>query len=295
MPARMDQSVREEQLDSLPGKRFVRWLDGTYVNNNSKAVMGCEFSHEWASRVGHLLRGSGCPKCSEKYRYSALEREAQIDNVTDVAFVSWVDGQYRNAKSKAIVRCSIDGTEWAVAVDSLLNAGNGCPKCAKRYLYSQSERESQLDALPEMSFVRWGLRGYLNAHSKAVMRCPAGHEWEASVNNLLSHGKGCPSCNIGGFNPNMAATLYALRSECGGAIKVGISNDVEFRIKTLRRRTPFPFETVAKLHCDGRTAWQLERMFHFEFENSGFSGFDGSTEWLKFNPTILSLLRILGA
>ncbi|MGI4260836.1 zinc-ribbon domain-containing protein, partial [Klebsiella pneumoniae] len=150
MPARIPQSVREEQLNTLPGKRFVRWADG------------------------------------------------------------W----YKNIFSKAVMKCRNDGHEWPASVGDLINAGNGCPKCADKYVYSAQEREEQLNALAGKRFIQWDGE-YRNKDSKAVMRCDTGHEWVASISSLLNRGSGCPACAKHGFNPDSPATLYALRSRCG--------------------------------------------------------------------------------
>ncbi|MGI4260903.1 GIY-YIG nuclease family protein, partial [Klebsiella pneumoniae] len=78
-------------------------------------------------------------------------------------------------------------------------------------------------------------------------------------------------------------------------IKIGITGNAERRFRELSRETPFEFSTVAQLDGNGNDILDLEKVFHQNFESSGFSGFDGATEWLKFNPDILAIMRILGA
>lgn len=353
MPARIPQHVREEQLNALPGKRFVRWVDG-YNNQRSKAVMCCDKGHEWPATVTNLIdHGRGCPKCStNNIRYSAEDRVCHLNSLPGLRFVCWVDGWHGNF-SKALMRCE-KGHEWPSSVNNLLNHRRGCPKCAGRYSYSPFEREEQLNALPGMQFVRWSsqskatmkcerghewaatvdclvnsgtgcpkcagnhrysaddrvrqlealpgkafvcwVSNYRDKNSKAVMRCDKGHEWDAAVDCLVNEGTGCPSCAKSGYDPSKPGTLYALRNAEGTHIKIGISNTHKRRLAELRRATPFDFEPIHIHHCDdGGIIRDLEKIFHDSFESSGFTKFDGATEWLKFDPQILYLLRILGA
>lgn len=293
MAARVPKHVREEQLNSLPGKKFIRWLDGEYLNNKSKAVMSCDNGHEWSASVDKLVSGyRGCPKCGGTCPFTPSERETQLNSIPNMKFVRW-QVEYRNRLSKAVMICEA-GHEWSASLNKILHGKGGCQKCAGKYRYSPLEREVQLNSLPYATFIRW-VGQYKNCDSRAVMRCRFGHEWEASVEKLVNRGSGCPSCANYGFDQNKAGVLYALISECGGHIKVGISNDLKTRIRKLSSSTPFKFMVASTVKTDGKTVMRLERTIHEAFERSGFKGFDGATEWLKFNPDILSLLRILGA
>ena len=185
-----------------------------------------------------------------------------------------------------------EGHLWTATINSILNDSAGCPKCSGKYRYSQNERESQLNDKPHAMFVCW-VNEYKNAESRAVMQCDKGHVWEASVNSLLNGGTGCPSCAKYGFDPAKPGTLYALRSECGRLIKIGISNNFKRRVGELTKRTPFRFNVVERFDSDGKTIRRLEKAFHVEFESSGLEGFDGATEWLEFTPDILGLMRTL--
>lgn len=129
---------RESQINAKPNVSFVRWAD-EYKNGGSKAVCRCLVDgFEWTASVSDLINnGSGCPQCGGKRRCTAVERIAQINSMPNVAFVRW-DGTYKNAYSKAVCRCAIDGIEWAAVVNSLINNGSGCPQCAQ-YGYSPAK------------------------------------------------------------------------------------------------------------------------------------------------------------
>lgn len=222
-------------------------------------------------------------------RIPAHIREQQINKIPNTTFVRW-DGEYSGSYSKVICRCDA-GHEWSASVHNLL-AGSGCPRCAVirtsgRQRVSTAERIAQINTIPNVDFVRWCDGDYRNAHSKAVCRCGAGHEWVTSVTSLIIQGTGCPRCAEYGYNPSKVSTLYALRSECGTMVKVGISNDYERRQRELTVRTPFSWSCVGMIHSDGALIASLEKAFHGMTEPVTFTEtFDGYTEWRKWVPEI---------
>lgn len=273
--------------------QMTGWAKDGKTGSKRRVAMRClapSCQGEWSPVVNELMRGSGCPYCAAIVRRTPQsEREAQINAIPNIAFVAWPDG-YSNQYSKPLVRCLRDGHEWQAALYSLIGAGHGCPKCAGNYRHTQSEREKQIDAIPNIEFLSWETM-YKGHNTKALVRCRIDNkEWSASVSNLM-RGHGCPSCAKHGFDPTKPGTLYVLRSECGQHVKIGISNNSTQRIATLRRHTPFEFATIEQLHFKvGAGARALEVEAHATFESAGFEGYDGATEWVKFTPEILQWL-----
>jgi hypothetical protein len=287
MPKRIPEQDCIEMLNSMGSKKFVRWVDG-YTNNRSRAVMRCVIDGcEWVATPFNLIHSSsGCPKCSGNYRYSELERINQINNIKNISFIDWV-GVYKNKDSKAVVKCLIDGHEWSASIGSLVNGKKGCPKCGGVYRYTDIERINQINEIENVSFIRWK-SFYKNKFSKVVLNCDKNHEWVTTGRDVVTYGRGCPSCSISGFNKSKNGALYLLRSDCGIYVKVGISNKYENRILTLRKSTPFQFSLIELYeNSSGDLIFNLERMFHKKYESAGFNGFDGATEWLIFSRELL--------
>lgn len=278
---------RIEQIDNLPNVSFVCW-DGDYRNARSKAVCRCDVDgFEWSASVGDLLNGGrGCPQCGGQRRWTADERTEQINNLPNITFVRW-DGEFTGAFSKAVCRCDVDGFEWSARADHLINRGTRCPQCAGNRRWTADERIEQIDNLTGITFVRWDGE-YNGAFSKTICRCDVdGFEWSASVSHLLNGGSGCPQCAEYGYNPSKPGTLYALRSECGTMVKIGISNDYKQRHRRLARATPFEWSCIELLHGDGALIVSLEKAFHGMTEPVTFSEpFDGYTEWRKWTPEL---------
>lgn len=219
----------------------------------------------------------------------ARVREQQINELPNIRFVRWADG-YRNNTSKAVCRCLIDGFEWSVRVDCLISKGVGCPQCAGCRRWTADERIAQINSLPNICFVRW-VGNYKNHKSKAVCRCGVNHEWESSIDHLLSHGRGCPSCAKSGYDQTKAGTLYFLRSECGTMVKIGISNDYVRRHRTLKRETPFSWACTELAHGSGILIAKMEKDLHNQTEPVKFTGkFDGHTEWRRWTEQVQSLI-----
>jgi hypothetical protein len=282
------EETRIQQINDLPNISFVRWVDG-YRNNRSKAICRCDLDgYECAASADGLVNGrSGCHQCAGVRRWTAEERIRQINSLPNISFVRWAD-VFKNAKSKAVCRCEVDGYEWAAEVNCLVNARNKCPQCTDRIPRPAEKRIAQINALPNIFFVRWA-DVYKNSFSKAVCRCDLdGHEWATAVDSLLNAGTGCPACAQSGFNPATPGTLYILRSECGTMVKIGISNNHEQRHGQLKRATPFDWHCIELLHSDdGSLIAELEKELHSWTEQAEFrEPFDGYTEWRKWDDRL---------
>ena len=208
-------------------------------------------------------------------------------------FVRWaVYGEF-GAHKKCVVRCHKDGYEFESEVTSFVHGRCGCPQCAGRRRWTAEERIEQINKLENIEFVSW-VGSYEDNKSKANVRCKVdGFEWCASVQYLVNNHSGCPSCSPGGYNPSKTGYLYALRSECGMYVKVGISNDPKRRHKELERSTPFKFSLVEQISGDGDKIRDLEKRFHQIYKSAGFVEFQGCTEWLVCTPQLLEELREL--
>lgn len=285
MSKQVHSSVRESQINSIDNISFVRW-DGEYKNCYSKAICRCCIDgFEWSSSVTNIIdNGRRCPQCSGKRRWTASDRIKQVNEIGNIEFVGW-RGDYVNVKSKAMVRCGIDGYEWVASVNNVVNNRQGCPQCAGVRRWTASERISQINAHGGAVFVRWA-GVYKNAFSKAVIRCEESHEWESSVDNILRN-RGCPYCANHGYDTNRTGTLYALRSECGSMVKIGISNNHNVRHKTLKRKTPFNFECIELCHGYGAIIKMIEGALHEFMIDVPFDvKFDGSSEWKSWDDRI---------
>ncbi|ATI16520.1 hypothetical protein kpv79_67 [Klebsiella phage vB_KpnM_KpV79] len=180
-----------------------------------------------------------------------------------------------SARVKSHWKCRTCEHEWGATVDNVLR-DHGCPQCAGNAPLTTEVVTERLEGR-NITLLRY--EG--STMEKSQWRCDVcSYEWETSAGSVLS-GRGCPACAEYGYKSSLPGTLYALRSDCGRYVKIGITNNFKRRFRKLKRVTPFDVSVIERIECDGQTARQFEKMFHDKFESAGFTGFDGATEWLQ--------------
>jgi len=156
-------------------------------------------------------------------------------------------------------------------------AGAGCPCCAGQRVCSTT---SLTTLRPDLA-AQWHptLNGELTAEtvlagskSNAWWQCthdPSHPAWEASVANRKRRDDDlCPSCTTTGFKPALDGWLYLVACEGRGLLQIGISNDLDRRLKE-----------------HARSGWQLLDSF----------GPVPGTQAMKLESTLLRFLRASSA
>ena len=289
------EEVRISQVNSREDLKFVRW-ETVFSGVHSRAVFSCNNGHVWTSFLSGALGGAGCRECMAS-RFSNGEADciSKINAIDGYSFVKW-ESEYKNSRSRAVCRCSA-GHEYPVSVIKIVNGGRRCPQCActirsTKQIVPEATRIEDINKTGH-KFVMWDGE-FKNSKTKAVVECSYGHRWSVSINNLVNHGKGCPECFPGGFNQTRDGFVYALRSECGTMIKIGISNKPRARLQKLRSSTPFKFIVIMMKSMSGMDAINTERSFHARYEKAMLSGFDGYSEWLVATNDLIAEITKMG-
>ena len=96
-----------------------------YINCYTKIKHLClKCGHEWSVKPHDLLSGNHCPQCSMRRKsHNQYVSELAIKN-PDIEVV----GEYINANTNIIHRCTSCGYEWMARPSHLLH-GLGCPSC----------------------------------------------------------------------------------------------------------------------------------------------------------------------
>ena len=127
-----------------------------------------------------------------------VSEQEWIDRITKSGegryrFVRW-DGEFKGKRSKAVCRCDVDGYEWSTTASSLIDIGTGCSQCSGKRIWTADERIEQINAKPNIRFVRWDGE-FKGSKTKAVCRCDVdGYEWSTGINDFINSGRGCPQC-----------------------------------------------------------------------------------------------------
>lgn len=283
------------------GQSFVRW-SGDHLNSSSLVLVKCLKHGMYTRSVSDVVnRKLLCSKCYG--RKDADERQREIVEKcvgTHYSFVGWL-GQFKGTSTRFKYFCEHHGVQTAIFANFFYH-DKRCSKCGDENnsvrFRSDIEKVRQkiaqkLKNTPYL-FIGW-MDTYKNRYSKIKLDCPEHGTWEVSLDNFTKeNGTACPSCALTGYRSTKKGALYCLRSECGQFVKIGISNKPKQRFATLRRDTPFGFHVIEIFaHEDGRKAQEWEKIFHKSFESANLTGFNGCTEWLKWNPQIPLWFRFL--
>lgn len=286
------------------GAKLTFVSESEQINGHRVAVLNCSVCSKdkqlWPagsirSKIIHMNNGRrpcGCsisPKWSVSQQALRASRALALDGYF---FIGW-ENEFKGKDSKLIAHCPTHGS-FTVSMGHLLTSGTRCQSCGNlRKSYSLPEIMNKIDAAisgRDWSFSRFA--GSFNGYaSRAIINCSEHGEWEASIDTIYRHRCGCPSCAITGFKNNRRSVLYALKSECGAYLKIGISGQPKKRFLKLSKQTPFSFTIEKIVRCSGNKAIALESIIHRMFESAGFRGWDGATEWLKYDPMIIEQMQ----
>ena len=122
----------EEFINELKEINSDIEIIGEYINDRTKIKCKCKIDgYEWEVTPHNLLKGTGCPKCGIKSRVEKQIKthEEFINELKEINSDIEVLEEYKGALTKIKCKCKIDGNEWEMTPNSLLN-GQGCPKCS---------------------------------------------------------------------------------------------------------------------------------------------------------------------
>lgn len=168
---------------------------GRYAGANIKIMHRCLIDgYEWPVTPHNILRGRGCPKCSNH-----IQRTQEM-YISDVAIANpniEVLGEYVNNITPILHKCLIHNVEWNVVPINILR-GHGCKQCANDLLREQrvKSHEQYVVDLKHINPNIIVVDKYINAHIPLLHKCLIdGNEWYATPNNTLN-GCGCTKCTV---------------------------------------------------------------------------------------------------
>lgn len=297
---------KEEYIDRINSTGRYKFISfhSEFKNAKSRANVEClRCGLRWDACIHTLATGSsGCRLCankiiSSKKSLSSDMYERRVNESGFAKFIKWNSDKF-HAKSKITALCLLCESEYTTTPD-LVRRGAGCGKC-KGERISESKRvddsfwieKINLSGNGVFRFVEWE-DGFRNAYSRAIIECKNGHHWNSTPDSIV-HGSGCPRCARRGFDQTSDAYVYSMLSECGRYLKVGISGALDRRIANLKLDTPFDFSVYSLFKTGGKNAMKIEKDIHSRYERAGFSGFQGSTEWMIATRELLDEMKGMG-
>ena len=276
------------------------WDPSTVLSQSNKSMRWeCSFGHAWDARIQSRFLGRGCPYCSgskvlQGFNDLATTHPQLAKELTDGDPRTITKGSGR----KFSWRCDV-GHSWKATVHDR-TSGYGCPYCSGNKVLQGfndlATTHPQLAKELTDGDPRTITKG---SGRKFSWRCDVGHSWKATVHDRTS-GYGCPSCSIGGFDPNKDGFLYFLEHEEWNMLQIGITNDSQSRLASHSRLGWKPLELRGPM--DGHLAQQWEtailRMLKAngaDLANSSIAGkFDGYSEaWSKATVMVKSIKELM--
>lgn len=272
------------------------------ASTHKKLQWKCSKGHTWkATGSNRAGRQSNCPVCANRVvlkgfndlqsTHGVLSREACGWDPTEVTSGS-------HLKKRWI--CGL-GHEWTATVNSRATAGHGCPYCSNsKVLAGFNDLASQF---PEIAREAdgWDPSTFVaGSGTKKPWKCEFGHKWNAQISNRTVSGTNCPSCTVGGFDPNKDGWLYFLRHENWGLLQVGISNVLDKRLYSHKRAGWIVVETKGPYSGDVAYLWEQSILKFLKINgailgNKDVAGnFSGYTEsWFENSFPVKSLSELM--
>ena len=284
---------------------LLGWVDGwdpTTVTNKSgtKRKWRCPEGHPFQMVVSHMANGSGCPVCLNDQIIVGINDLATTHPELAAQAQGWdpTTVVYGSAKAREWI-CSL-GHVWKTSAASRSYMKTGCPTCSGRIT---------LAGFNDLATIRPDIAA--QAHewdpstvtiSAGVSRkwiCAEGHVWRSIVAGR-TQGRGCPTCAIGGFDPNARGYLYFLEHDGLDMFQIGITNKPDDRLAIHKRggwdvlevRGPMDGQLAADLETDMlRVAKRRGAVFA---NKAGVKRFDGWSEaWTKASFSVSSIRELI--
>ena len=191
----------------------------------------CSLGHHWSALGSSRVRGDGCPLCNNKRLHPGINDMATTHPSLARELVTDPTTVFAGTGTRLLWQCS-QGHRYRRSGNHRL-LGSGCGYCARKRVIPGETDLATTDPALAAQLVGTDPTTILSGYPKKLRwRCDAGHEWSASPNNRTSRGSGCPSCNIGGYDPNQPGYLYLMERD--GEQQVGISGDLNRRVRRHR-------------------------------------------------------------
>lgn len=184
-----------EKAQKIHGDKY-NYDKTEYVNSHTKVTITCPIHGDFKMLATNHLSGDGCPLCSQRPRYTTETWKATaIEKYGDRYDYSKVD--YKNSRTKVCIICHEKdefgrehGEFWQVSTSHM--SGRGCPKCAKKYQYTNEEFIEKANLVHNNKYIYTNSQ-YVNCETKIRIICPEHGEFlQAPIHHLS--GKGCPIC-----------------------------------------------------------------------------------------------------
>lgn len=296
---RIPQGVRETQIIEVAlkhGHSFKGFI-GEYINKDSRILIECPEHGEWDTSISNYIRNGSCRKCTIKSRrLTDVKDRVKSKLPKHISFVSFI-GEYINQRSKIIIECDTHGRS-VKSITDIINKNSFCKKCGNESvgLHKRLPLEVVKNRLnkkcDDNGYEFVGFEGcYIGKMTLVKIKCSDHGVWVTKFDNFMKSKYGCPNCRNHGYKISSDGFLYILRSTCGQFMKIGITNDLSVRLNELKWYTPFEFNVLETMKSTAESVQIIEKGLHSIYVSAGMKGFNGATEWFKWDSSVIDIMR----
>jgi hypothetical protein len=124
---------------------FLGFKDNQYSNIHTRIILKCnEHNVQWDTMtIKHFLyrKQNGCPICRKEAQHNRQVNKTPIENIEkqcvirNYTFLGFVGREYKNEKTKLILKCNICGNIWeSCSYRNFVHNNRGCPQCNRSKL-----------------------------------------------------------------------------------------------------------------------------------------------------------------
>lgn len=241
-----------------------------YTGDRRKVDIICRVHGVFSQAAGNHIAGTHCAKCqfirrgrdnAKKYAKGKayfVERARAVHG----DFYDYSITEYKSIKAKVTIICPKHGAFTTTAVTHL--AGKRCAKCGD-IAGGRKNRKTQDEFIEQANAIHGNAYDYsaavyaLGARKIKIICAKHGEFLQTARKHLEGHG--CPHCTTYGILNKTNAVVYVM-AYSEGITKIGISSDVQRRLKELQRHAP-QIDLIAAFACgSGRDAYKIEQALH---------------------------------
>jgi predicted nucleic acid-binding Zn-ribbon protein len=179
---KLSNEIVDEKLKNKSIERI-----GEYVNMHTNIEFKCKKDgFIWSARPYNILYElSGCPKCSnrEEINNSIIDKRLEDMSINRMS-------DYKKMHEKMQFKCIKCNHEWKAKPYTIVNAKQGCPKCAIKNKFLTNEFVD--NKIKNKPIIRIG--NYIDTFTPIEWKCKNdNHIWKTTFTEILK-GSGCPIC-----------------------------------------------------------------------------------------------------
>jgi hypothetical protein len=213
----------------------------------TKVGAGSEKKKNWICNLGHSYQaspksrtkkpvGTACPYCSGNRVEAGFNDLVTTHPDLSKEALGWKPVQFIAGSHVVKTWICPRQHKWKAQIKSRALNGHGCPICGNfKVLAGFNDLVTTHPELAKEAY-RWNPTTVVaGSIKKQRWICSEKHIWTASINSRTNRsirgGSGCPTCAVGGFDPNANAWIYFGEHEALDLLQIGITNYPETRFK----------------------------------------------------------------